>query len=156
MIVSLSRYFSCSSTKPGISALHGPHQVAQKFSSTTLLGSLNDASETSLPSMSFNLKSHWAGFASAMHDALSAVLSCDAAGVTATGADSACAPSSFGDHTNGIAIASSAIAVTAMATLRILPGAGDGGVVGVSPKVFGWSCWSITLFCLIPEIRRHA
>src|SRR5688572_19075492 len=83
MMVSLSRYFSWSSMKPGISALHGPHHVAQKFSSTTLLGSLNDASETSLPSMSLTLKSQFAGFASAMHDALADVLSCDAAGVTA-------------------------------------------------------------------------
>src|SRR5215210_5580539 len=112
MIVSLSLYFSWSSTKPGISALQGPHHVAQKFNSTTL--PLNDESATSLPSRSFSLKSQLAGFASAMHAATSsAVDSWDAAGVTvswAAGGSSTC-----GCHTNGIAIATSAIAVAATA-----------------------------------------
>src|SRR5215218_5712179 len=120
MMVSLSRYFSCSSTKPGISALQGPHHVAQKFNSTTL--PLYDASETSLPSRSFSLKSQLAGFALAMQPGVSAAAdagdSCEADGVSvacgAPGVASTC-----GSQTNGIAIASSAIAVTATAIKRM-------------------------------------
>jgi hypothetical protein len=49
----------------GISILQGPHQVAQKSSSTTL--PLSDASFTSLPSTSFSVKFRFAGFAFAAH-----------------------------------------------------------------------------------------
>src|SRR5882757_6216519 len=48
-------YFFCRSTSHGISILQGPHQVAQKFSSTAL--PRNEASGVALPSgMLFNSK----------------------------------------------------------------------------------------------------
>src|SRR5712671_2749102 len=48
-------YFFCRSTSHGISILHGPHQVAQKFSNTAL--PRNEASGVALPSgMLFNSK----------------------------------------------------------------------------------------------------
>ena len=50
-----SPYCFCSSTSDGISARHGPHQVAQKF--RTIGFPLNAASFTSTPFMSFSVKS---------------------------------------------------------------------------------------------------
>ena len=83
----------CSSTKPGISALHGPHHVAQKFNRMTL--PLYFESETSLSSRSLTTKSSFAGFASAMHAppspcsslAATASGSCDAMGAIAPAAN---------------------------------------------------------------------
>src|SRR4051812_38535005 len=49
----------------GISILQGPHQVAQKSSSTTL--PFSEASLTSLPSTSLSVKLRLAGLASAAH-----------------------------------------------------------------------------------------
>src|SRR6187397_396648 len=112
MMVSLSLYFSWSSMNPGISALHGPHHVAQKFRSTTLFGFLNDASSISLPFTSFNLKFQFASLAFAMHEppsAWPAAVSWDAAGVTVAAATVGAA-SSFGFHTNGMLMPRSAIA----------------------------------------------
>src|SRR4026208_1206984 len=127
MIVSLSRYFSCSSTKPGISALHGPHHVAQKLSRMTLPWPLNDASATSVPSRAFNLKSQFAGFGLAMHEAPSpsaGVVSCEAAGVTV--AVVVAGVSLCGCRTNGMLMPSRAIAVAATAIMRmLLDGAAD-------------------------------
>ncbi len=74
MIVSLSRYFSCSSTKPGNLGLARPAPRRPEVQQHDFALSLNDASATSLPSRSFNLKSKFAGFASAMHAALSAAV----------------------------------------------------------------------------------
>src|ERR1044072_4079468 len=141
MMVSLSLYFSCSSMNPGISALQGPHHVAQKFSRMTLPESLNDDSATSLPCRSFNLKSQFAGFASAMHAAVSSVAgSCDAAGVTdATGA--ALAVSEWVSNTNGMLIASNATAVTAIAITRILLPPGWAAGAPNSGWTGGWSGW---------------
>src|SRR5260370_38250534 len=48
-------YLFCSSISQGISILHGPHQVAQKFTKTTL--PLNRLRETSWSSRSFKVKS---------------------------------------------------------------------------------------------------
>src|SRR6266851_4900065 len=48
-------YFSCKSISHGISILHGPHHVAQKFTRTTLR--LNWPSDLSRPSRSLNAKS---------------------------------------------------------------------------------------------------
>src|SRR6478736_1132612 len=149
-MVILSLYFSCSSTKPGISALQGPHHVAQKLSNTTL--PLNDDNSTSLPSRFFNLKSKFAGFASAMHAGVSApATSCDAAGVTDAGAAAGAGSSSCAWNTNGMLIASSATAVTTTAIMRILELA-----FGRSLEVASERLSSIPLFCLILKIRRHA
>src|SRR5689334_18587010 len=122
MIVSLSLYFSCSSMKPGISALHGPHHVAQKFSSTTLFGSFNDASVTSLPSRFLIWKACVAGFASARLAAGSGLElgAGDAAGVAPAGVADAASTLSSGFQTNGMLIASNATAVIAIAIMRML------------------------------------
>src|SRR6266436_5454492 len=54
-ICSRSLYFFCSSTRSGISARHGPHHVAQKFTSTTF--PLEPARVTGLPSRPARWKS---------------------------------------------------------------------------------------------------
>ena len=59
MTCSVSLYFSCSATRSGISARHGPHQVAQKLTMTTLPRS--DAGEISRPSRSVTVNAG-AGF----------------------------------------------------------------------------------------------
>src|SRR5688572_32507082 len=116
----LSRYFSCNRTNPGISALHGPHHVAQKFRSTTL--PLYADSDTSLPSTSFIVKSKLACLAFAMHAAEVGSSSCEAAATGSVDAlgvlVAAGSPSICDCHTNGIAIASSATAVIATAIMR--------------------------------------
>src|SRR3954464_10798514 len=56
-------YLFWNSMNHGISILQGPHQVAQKSSSTTL--PFSEASLTSLPSTSFSAKFRFAGLASA-------------------------------------------------------------------------------------------
>src|SRR5580698_5561549 len=55
----LSAYFCWNSISQGISSRHGSHQVAQKFTTTTLPFRL--ASVTSLPSRSLNVTSGAAG-----------------------------------------------------------------------------------------------
>src|SRR3954470_11459889 len=61
-------YLSWNSMKCGISTLHGPHQVAQKSSSSTF--PLNADNVTSLPATSFIEKFRLAGFASAGHESI--------------------------------------------------------------------------------------
>src|SRR5512133_717962 len=59
-------YWSLRSTNSGISALHGPHQVAQKLMRTTF--PLKSAIFTDLPCMSFKVKLRLAAVALGPHE----------------------------------------------------------------------------------------